>query len=72
MHVSRKTQGDKSRVLDKFSQDELNWLMKHSYNLGVQYYGEWPRARSLRMLETCIVVCQPTKILGRRSDINSS
>lgn len=49
--VAQKAQGIRSRVTDQFLEGEVEWFTKNSYNVGLQYYGEWPRERSVRILE---------------------
>jgi len=54
--VAEKAQGVRSRVTDQFVEGEVEWFIKNSYNIGLQYYGEWPRERSIRMLEAFLEV----------------
>jgi len=54
--VAYKAQGLRSRVTDQFMDGELEWFTKNSYNIGLQYYGEWPRERSTRILEAFLEV----------------
>jgi len=54
--VAQKAQGIRSRVTDQFVEGEVEWFTKNSYNIGLQYYGEWPRERSIRMLEAFLEV----------------
>ena len=54
--MAQKAQGIRSRVTDQFVEGEVEWFTKNSYNVGLQYYGEWPRERSIRMLEAFLEV----------------
>lgn len=55
-HLARKAQRDRSRVSDQFTDTECLWFMRNSYNIGLLQLGSWPKDRSVRMLEACLMV----------------